>query len=227
PDTTLVPWESSGWTNDKTVRKLLDLMVQRGEVARAGRDGAVPLWDLAERVYPDVPVVPREEAQRIRAARQLRALGIGRGRTHLQAEQESIGAAGEPAEVEGVRGTWRVDPTHLEGSCRSFTGRAALLSPLDRLIFDRKRMAEIFEFDYQLEMYKPAATRRWGYWAMPILYGDRLVGKVDATADRDSGVLRVTAIHQDVPFTTTMATAVHHEIRDLAGWLDLELTLPE
>ena len=61
-------------------------------------------------------------------------------------------------------------------------------------------MEEIFEFDYQLEMYKPAAKRRWGYWALPILDGDRLVGKVDATADRKGGVLVVNAVHQDEPF---------------------------
>ena len=68
----------------------------------------------------------------------------------------------------------------------AFDGRAALLSPLDRLVMDRKRQEEILEFDYQLEMYKPAAKRRWGYWAMPILYDDALVGKLDATADRDA-----------------------------------------
>ena len=73
--------------------------------------------------------------------------------------------------------------TQLE---RPFRGRTALLSPLDRLVFDRKRMAELFEFDYQLEMYKPAAARRWGYWAMPVLHGDRLVGKLDATADPEA-----------------------------------------
>ena len=95
------------------------------------------------------------------------------------------------------KGTWRVDPAYLG---LPFEGRTALLSPLDRLVFDRKRLLEIFDFDYQLEMYKPAAKRRWGYWAMPILYGDRLVGKLDATADRKAGVLRVDAIHQDVAF---------------------------
>jgi uncharacterized protein YcaQ len=85
-------------------------------------------------------------------------------------------------------------------------------------------MAEIFEFDYQLEMYKPAAKRRWGYWAMPILAGDRLVGKLDATADRKKGVLRVDAVHQDEPFDSKVEHAVDAEIADLAAWLDLELT---
>jgi uncharacterized protein YcaQ len=125
--------------------------------------------------------------------------------------------------VEGVKGTWRVDPSLLG---QPFTGRAALLSPFDRLIHDRKRTVELFEFDYQLEMYKPEARRRWGYFALPILYGDRLVGKLDATADRKAGILRVNAIHQDLPFDKTMTAAVESEITDLARWLDLDLTRP-
>ena len=76
-------------------------------------------------------------------------------------------------------------------------------------------------------MYKPAAQRRWGYYALPILYGDRLVGKLDATADRRDGVLRVAAVHEDVPFTGAMTAAVGGEIADLARWLDLELELPD
>ena len=126
--------------------------------------------------------------------------------------------------MQGVRGEWRVDPEQLG---RPFRGRAALLSPLDRLVYDRKRIAEIFEFDYQLEMYKPAAKRRWGYFALPILYGDRLVGKLDATADRKAGVLRVDAIHPDASFTTTMTAAVRREVKDLAHWLELDLSLPD
>jgi len=93
-------------------------------------------------------------------------------------------------------------------------------------VIDRKRMAELFEFDYQLEMFKPAATRRFGYWALPILSGDRLVGKLDATADREDGVLRVDAIHEDEPFPKRLAGAVREEIEDLAAWLDLEPELP-
>ena len=109
-----------------------------------------------------------------------------------------------------------MDPAQLD---QPFEGRVALLSPLDRLILDRKRMADLFDFDYQLEMYKPAGRRRWGYWALPILAGDELVGKVDATADRKAGVLRVDAIHEDVAFDEA---AVGAEIAELADWLGLD-----
>ena len=220
PDTCVIAWRSSGWTNNRNVQKMIDFMVQRGEVASAGRRGAERLWDLAERVYPD-EVVPYEEALRIRDERRLRSLGIARARAPQHpVEPADVRIAGEPAVVEGVKGKWRVDPELLD---RAFTGRAALLSPLDRLVYDRKRMTELFEYDYQLEMFKPAAKRRWGYWALPILYGDRLVGKLDATADRKAGVLRVDAIHEDVPFTTAMTAAVQHELTDLATWLRLPL----
>jgi uncharacterized protein YcaQ len=224
PDSCVLPWRSSGWTNNQNVTKMLDFMVQRGEVATSGREGRERMWDLAERVYPDDPPVPYDEALRTRNERRLRALGIARATaTETPNEPNHVGEVGEAAVVDGVRGRWRVDPEQLARLGEPFEGRAAVLSPLDRLVYDRKRMAELFEFDYQLEMYKPAATRRWGYWAMPVLYGDRLVGKVDATADRDRGVLRVDAVHSDVAFTKAMSAAVDREIADLADWLDLEL----
>lgn len=223
PDSCVVPWRSSGWTNNQNVTKMLDFLVARGEVATAGRESRERLWDLAERVYPEAPAVPLDEAQRVRNERRLRALGIARARaTETPGEPNHVGEVGEPAVVEGVRGEWRVDPEQLG---RSFRGRAALLSPLDRLVYDRKRMTEIFEFDYQLEMYKPVAKRRWGYWAMPILYGDRLVGKLDASADREAGVLRVDVLHEDVAFTKTMTVAVRRVIKDLAHWLELDIAL--
>ncbi len=212
PDTCEVAWKSSGWNNNRNLQRLLNLMVERGEVATVGRQGREPLWDLADRVYPDDPVPDVEEARRIRDERELRALGIVRKST-----------AGEPARVEGVRGTWRVDPTLLTADLR---GRAALLSPFDRLVFDRKRLAELFEYEYQLEMYKPAERRRWGYYALPVLYGDRLVGKLDATADRPEGELIVHALHEDEPLDDEARAAVLTEVADLARWLDLELVLP-
>jgi uncharacterized protein YcaQ len=223
PDTCKVPWKSTGWTNNRNLTQLLELMVGRGEVAIAGRRGGQRLWDLASRVYPDDPVVPAEEARRLRDERRLRALGIARAQgPDYAVEPAVVGEAGEPAVVEGVSGEWRVDPAQLG---QPFSGRAALLSPFDRLIHDRRRALELFGFDYHLEMYKPAAKRRWGYFALPILHGDRLVGKLDATADRQAGVLRIAAIHQDVAFDETMAASVDHEIKDLAAWLRLDLTL--
>ena len=221
PDTTLVPWQSSGWNNDRNVRKLLDAMVGRGEVAVAGKEGRDKLWDLAERVYPDDPVPDLDDARRSICERRLRSLGVARGKgPQLPNEPVDVGEAGEPAVIEGVRGSWRVDPVYLDGA--RFEGRVALLSPIDRLVIDRKRMAELFEFDYQLEMFKPAAKRRFGYWALPILSGDRLVGKLDATADRETGVLRVDAIHEDEPFSRQLGGAVREQIEDLTAWLDLE-----
>ncbi len=221
PDTCVRPWRSSGWTNSRNVQRLLDLMEACGEVAVAGREGRDRLWDLAERVYPDERVVPALEADAIRNARRLAALGIARpSAAETPGEPNDVAATGEEAVIGGVRGRWRVDPAQLD---RSFEGRVALLSPLDRLVFDRKRLAEIFESDYPLEMYKPAATRRWGYWAMPILVGDRILGKLEATTDLDAGLLRVAAVHEDEPFDSATRAAVDAEIADLAAFLGVEV----
>jgi uncharacterized protein YcaQ len=226
PDTCVRPWQSTGWTNNKNITRLLEFMVSRGEVAVAGRRGKERLWDLAERVYPDHPVILAAEAGRERDRRRLAALGIARmsGPETMMEPAVVAAATGEPAEIEGVRGQWRVDPARLGESLGGpFDGRAALLSPFDRLVHDRVRALDVFEYEYQLEMYKPAAKRRWGYYALPILYGDRLVGKLDAAADRKAGVLTVSAVHQDIPFTADVTAAVEAEIADLACWLGVEL----
>jgi uncharacterized protein len=211
PDTSEVSWTSTGWTHERNVTRMLEFLAARGEIAIAGRRGRTRLWDLAERVYPaDTVVVPAHEAHRIRDARRLRALGITR--------PAMVGEAGEAVEVEGTSGEWRVDP---EASADEFAGRTALLSPFDRLVHDRVRARELFDFDYLLEMYKPKDKRRWGYFALPVLHDDRLIGKVDAIADRKESVLRVNAIHPDVRLTRPMTTAVRRELAALAQWLGL------
>jgi uncharacterized protein YcaQ len=221
PDTCLVPWASTGWTNNRNVTQMLEFLAARGEVAISGREGRERLWDLAERVYPaDVEIPSIEEAERRKDERRLGALGIARAKFRVvPMEPVHVGDAGEPAVVEGVKGEWRVDPALLDGD---FEGRTALLSPFDRLVHDRVRALELFDFEYTLEMYKPAAKRRWGYYALPILHADRLVGKLDAAADRDASVLRVHAIHEDVPFTRAIARGVADEIDALAAWLGLD-----
>ena len=220
PDTCVVPWASTGWTNNRNVTQMLEFLMMLGEVAIAGRVGRERLWDLPERVYPaDLVVPPVEEAHRIRNERRLASLGIARQKaTKMPIEPVDVGDVGEPAVVEGVKGEWRVDPGALGAD---FEGRTALLSPFDRLVYDRRRTQELFEFEYTLEMYKPAAKRRWGYFALPVLHDDRLAGKVDATADRKASVLRVHAIHEDVKFTRTMTRSVQAELEDLASWLGL------
>ena len=224
PDTAAVPWASSGWTHDRNVTQMLEILMNRGEVAISGRVGRERLWDLPERVYPAVAVPSVEEAERAKDERRLNALGIARAKARVMPmEPIHVGEAGEPAVVEGVKGEWRVDPAQLGEELK---GRTALLSPFDRLIHDRKRTEELFDFEYTLEMYKPAAKRRWGYFALPVLHHDRLVGKVDAVADRKASVLRVNAIHEDVKFTKATAKAVRAEIEDLAGWLGLEAGRP-
>ena len=222
PDTCVVPWASTGWTNDRNVTQMLEFLQGRGQVAIAGRSGRERLWDLPERVYPADTVIPSvEEAERIRNDRRLAGLGIARVQARaMPMEPIHVGEAGEPAVVEGVKGDWRVDPAYLDDG---FKGRTALLSPFDRLIHDRGRTEELFEFEYTLEMYKPAAKRRWGYFALPILHGDRLVGKLDAAADRKASVLRVNAIHEDVSFSPAMTKAVRKEIAGLARWLGLDV----
>jgi uncharacterized protein len=226
PDTCEVPWRSTGWTNNKNVMKLLECLEARGEVAVATREGRERRWDLASRVFPGDRAVPAEEAHRTLAARRLTALGIARPRA-LEAWEEpyDVRDTGRAARVEGIRGVWRVDPALLD-QLDEFEGRTTILSPLDRLVFDRKRMEELFAFDYQLEMYKPAAGRRWGYWAMPVLDGDELVGKVDATADRDAGVLLVDAVHEDGDWSAARRTRVDADLEALATWLGLSLARP-
>jgi uncharacterized protein YcaQ len=227
PDTSVVPWPSSGWTNNRNVTQMLEFLMKRGEIAIAGRRGKQRLWDLAERVFPaGTPVVPAEEAGRLRDERRLRALGIARPTAPAAPmEPTHVAAAGELATVEGVPGPWRVDPEAVAALGQPFVGRTALLSPFDRLVHDRVRAVDLFEYEYVLEMYKPTAQRRWGYFALPILHLDRLVGKADVVADRRAGTLTVNAIHEDVRFTKAVTKAVRDELRDLADWLELKVDL--
>ncbi len=218
PDTAQVSWRSSGWTNNRNASQMIEVLLSCGQVAVWGRDAKGRMFDLAERVYPaDVEELDATKASRQRAERRLGSLGIARERGVAQPNEPiDVGTVGVAAEVDEVTGQWRVDPAILDDA---FAPRTALLSPFDRLVFDRDRLAELFGFEYILEMYKPAAKRRWGYFALPILHGDRFVGKLDAKVDRTAEVLRIVAIHEDEPFTPAITDAVHREIRALAQWL--------
>jgi uncharacterized protein YcaQ len=214
-------WKSKGWTNQRNLTQMLDYLSAQGRIAVAGRAGNERLWDIGERVFPTgLPRISPEEASQIRARRRLRALGVtraGSGADDIGGGEQ--GEVGVEVRIEGVRGRWRVEPELLDGS---FEGRTALLSPFDRLVYDRGATKALFDFDYKLEIYVPVEKRRWGYYVLPVLHGERLVGRVDARAEHKMGLLRVPALHLEPHATPADRAAAHAELAELAAWLKLE-----
>jgi uncharacterized protein len=214
-DRSVMDWQSRGWTHQRNVTQMLEFLSSKGRIAIAGRVGAERLWDLAERVLPtDAPKLTVEEARRRRARQRLRSLGV----VHV-GSPDDVGGEGDETEIEGLRGRWRVEPELLD---QTFAGRTALLSPFDRLVYDRAVTQALFGFEYKLEMYVPVAKRRWGYYVLPALRGERLVGRVDARADVKAGVLRVAALHLEDASTAKDQAAIETELGELAAWLALD-----
>lgn len=217
-DRSVQDWKSRGWTHQRNVTQLLEFLSGQGRVAIAGRAGNERLWDLAERVLPtDAPRITLEEARAIRARRRLRSMGVVR--VGAAADAGEVRDLGVEATIEGVRGRWRVEPELLE---RPFVGRAALPSPFDRLVYDRLVTEALFDFEYRLEIYVPVPKRRWGYYVLPALRGERLVGRVDAKRDEKAGVLRVPTLHLQPGATEDDLAAVRAELDELAAWLRLD-----
>ena len=153
-------WASRGWTNKRNTIQMLDWLSAMGVVAVVSRSGADRVWDLAERWLPvDAPRIPLAEAERELARRRLRRQGVIR-----VGSAEDVGDLGLEATIEGLRGKWRVEPELLD---RPFEGRTALLSPFDRLVYDRNVTKALFDFDYKLEIYVPGREAALGLLRAP------------------------------------------------------------
>ncbi len=242
-DRSVAPSLSIGWTNGSIVSRMLDMMWVRGQVGIAGRSGGKRLWDLMERCLPPgAPDHVPDEAEVTRTATLLaiRALGVARGphiRAHftrgrypgLPGTLAALHEQGEivPVEVDGLGDGWwmRAEDAEPDGDWR---GRTALLSPFDNLLCDRARTEQLFGFSHRLEIYTPKAKRRWGYFVLPILHHDRLIGRADLAIDRKASRLVAHAIHRepDSPRGKAVARAIRRELERLAKWQgagDLEL----
>ena len=176
------------WYGSRRVGEMLHVLHDRGEIAIVGRRGGQRLWDLAERWYPETERVPLRDAERRLAYISFRARGVRLERDGWHAHPDA-GSGDDP-----VR------------------DRVTLLSPFDQLVADRDRTEALFGFRYRLEMYVPRAKREYGYYVLPILEGDRLVGRVEPRVDRSAGTLEVLGAWGD--------TARLDEALDpLAAWL--------
>ena len=180
------PRRDARWYGPRYVGLMLASLHLYGEVTVVGRRGGHRLWDLSARWWPDTETVSIRDAERIRAERRLRSQG-----------------------VRLVKGEWEAHPDAVDGPVPD---RAALLSPFDRLVYDRDRAEALWDFRYRLEMFVPAAKREYGYYVLPLLVGDRVVGRAEPRFDRRTGELELLGAWGDTE-------RLDEALADLRAWL--------
>jgi uncharacterized protein YcaQ len=232
-DRAAVGWKSSGWNDERNVGQMLDFLLAQGKVLVSRRESGHRLWDLAARVLPaDVRARPAlRSADLAHAERELRvrpgasALPWPPGDRHPRVLLEALERSGraQRVTVEGLPGVRYVHADHLTLLDRLEEGawepRTTLLSPFDTLINDRDRTEALFGFRFRLEIYVPKAKRQYGYFVLPILHGDRLVGRIDPEYDRKAKRLRVKTVHWEPGAPRDARGAAKKVIAELEGFL--------
>lgn len=238
-------WTSTGWTAGRNVSRMLDFLFVQGKILVARRSGGRKLWDLAERCLPEwTPHDRLTEREIVRRAAQksLRALGVARAR-HIEQHFIRGRYPGLPRVLADLEAEGRIQRVQIGADGREWPGpwyihtddlplldrlgagdwqpRTTLLSPFDNLICDRARTETLFGFTFRMEIYVPPTQRRYGYYVMPILSGDRLIGRSDVRMDRAQGRLMVNAVYaeRDAPRTRTAGRALAGAIEELAEFL--------
>jgi uncharacterized protein len=178
--------EKHPWWGGRKMALMLMVLADRGQVAVVGRRQGQRMWDLAERWYPEVERISWPEAQRMMAERATRTQG-----------------------VRFERGRWLAHPDATDGPVPD---RAVLLSPFDRLVYHRNRAEALWDFHYRLEMFVPKDKRQYGYYVLPLLVGDRVVGRAEPVYDAKTKTLRLLGEWGD---TSRLGEA----LADLAAWL--------
>jgi uncharacterized protein len=253
-DLATVPWESSGWSNGRSVARMLDFLDSRGDLMVIGRKGNQKVWQMRDAWLPtwvDRSLPPVEEVVRDAAQKSLKALGVAttkqisnhfiRGAypdlARRLGELQDEGAVLPVQIVDGEQvwpGEWYIHREHLalldEIRGGGWQPRTVLLSPFDNLICDRERTQQIFDFYFRIEIYVPQAKRQYGYYVLPVLHGERLIGRIDSKMDRKSATYQIQALYPEAPEDVTPETgqAIADTVRELALFLGAKkLTLGE
>jgi len=227
-DRSVHSWTSSGWTSDRNVSQMLSFLIRLGEVTVGGRASGKRLFTLAKNWFPPVKPLSPTAAARLATERALAATGVatlqelrrvyafGRFVTKEALERLVREGVARQVEISGLRGPYFA----LSNARPVESDRTTLLSPFDNLIIDRQRTEILFGMRYRMEIYVPKHLRVRGFWAMPILHRDRLVGTIDPRVDRQRGLLEVITFHleRDAPHDRSTRRAIEDAVEDLAAF---------